>query len=224
MTATTTITSAQMRALEQAAMASGAVTGLELMERAGRGVVDVIHAEWPGATRAVVLCGPGNNGGDGFVIARLLHDAGLPVQVFVPIGFDALFDGTEGGEGDAWDNARAWCERGTVRRTPDSLTLCQDGETIILVDALLGIGQNRPADAILESYWDMWDTFANVSPDTDVHCVSVDIPTGYDTDTGALLAKNPFEPDIIVTFHQPKPVHKVLEQHGYRIIVKDIGL
>ena len=72
------LTAAQMRAIEAAAIASGEVTGLELMERAGRGVVEAVFEEWPElqatAHRAVVLCGPGNNGGDGFVVARLLEE------------------------------------------------------------------------------------------------------------------------------------------------------
>ena len=74
------LTAAQMRAVEAAAMASGRVTGLELMERAGAGVVAAILAEWPQMAKApqtaVVLCGPGNNGGDGLVAARHLHHFG----------------------------------------------------------------------------------------------------------------------------------------------------
>ena len=96
------LTAAQMRVIEQAAIESGEVTGLELMERAGQGVVEAIFEEWatlagaPAASveggaaptasgilprdisgrkmsRAVILCGPWNNGGDGFVVARLLR-------------------------------------------------------------------------------------------------------------------------------------------------------
>ena len=81
------LTASQMRAIETAAIESGAVSGLELMERAGAGVVAAAFAEWPdlahSAQRAVVLCGPGNNGGDGFVIARLLRQAGWHVDVFL---------------------------------------------------------------------------------------------------------------------------------------------
>ena len=79
------LTAAQMRAIEQAAITRGEVTGLELMERAGRGVVEAI-LEWrpelaTAPHKAVLLCGPGNNGGDGFVAARRLRDAGWPVRL-----------------------------------------------------------------------------------------------------------------------------------------------
>ena len=74
------LTAAQMRSIEQEAISSGEVTGLALMERAGRGVVDAVFEQWPELAktshRAVVLCGPGNNGGDGFVVARLLKEWG----------------------------------------------------------------------------------------------------------------------------------------------------
>ncbi|WP_270733079.1 NAD(P)H-hydrate epimerase [Shimia sp. Alg240-R146] len=102
------LTAAQMRAIEQAAIESGEVTGLGLMERAGQGVVEAIFEEWPEldtpkmahgtglrakaarwrlrrvaeTPRFGVLCGPGNTGGDGFVIAKLLADRGLKVEVF----------------------------------------------------------------------------------------------------------------------------------------------
>ena len=82
------LTAAQMRAIETGGdRQSGEVTGLELMERAGRGVVEAVFEEWPELAqtshRAVVLCGPGNNGGDGFVVARLLKEWGWEVEVFL---------------------------------------------------------------------------------------------------------------------------------------------
>ncbi|MEO1471546.1 MAG: NAD(P)H-hydrate epimerase, partial [Pseudomonadota bacterium] len=110
------LTAAQMRAIEQAAIDAGEVTGLALMERAGQGVVDAVLAWRPvlaeGAHRAVVLCGPGNNGGDGFVIARLLHARGWEVEVYLygrdPAALDTL-------PPDAAENARRWRALGTVR-------------------------------------------------------------------------------------------------------------
>ena len=78
--ATSLVTAAQLRAIEKAAIDSGAVTGGALMERAGRAVVDAIFAHWPKLAevpgRAIVLCGPGINGGDGYVIAHLLQEWG----------------------------------------------------------------------------------------------------------------------------------------------------
>ncbi|MBZ0123320.1 MAG: bifunctional ADP-dependent NAD(P)H-hydrate dehydratase/NAD(P)H-hydrate epimerase, partial [Roseovarius sp.] len=74
------LTAAQMRALETAWIESGAATGEELMERAGRGVVEAVFDTWPDLAaaphKAAVMCGPGNNGGDGFVVARLLRGWG----------------------------------------------------------------------------------------------------------------------------------------------------
>ena len=106
------LTAAQMRAIEAAAIASGQVTGLELMERAGRGVVEAVFQEWPelraGSYRAVVLCGPGGNGGDGFVVARLLKEWGWEVEVF-------LYGEVEGMPPDARVNYERWLGMGEVR-------------------------------------------------------------------------------------------------------------
>ena len=80
------LTAQEMREIEKSAIESGIATGAELMERAGRRVVEALHAEWPeagrAARRAIVLCGPGNNGGDGYVVARLLHGLGWTVSVY----------------------------------------------------------------------------------------------------------------------------------------------
>ncbi|WP_332909034.1 NAD(P)H-hydrate epimerase, partial [Paracoccus binzhouensis] len=78
------LTTRQMRAVEGAAIASGEVTGAALMERAGAGVVHAMLALWPECERpgrAVILCGPGNNGGDGYVVARLLAERGWQLRL-----------------------------------------------------------------------------------------------------------------------------------------------
>ena len=110
------LTAAQMRAIERAAIESGEVTGLELMERAGQGVVEAI-LEWrpelaTAPHRAVVLCGPGNNGGDGFVVARLLKQRGWEVDVFL-YGDEAKLPP------DAAENCRRWREFGEIRPVAD---------------------------------------------------------------------------------------------------------
>ena len=107
------LTSEQMRALEKRAMSSGEVSGLTLMERAGQGVVDAIFAKWPAfggkKLRALVLCGPGNNGGDGFVIARLLAARGWQVSLF-------LFGQAEKLPPDARVNHDRWVDTGAAVR------------------------------------------------------------------------------------------------------------
>ena len=115
------VTAAQMRACEAAEIASGTVTGRDLMERAGQGVVDAVLAEWPhlaaGQRRAVVLCGPGNNGGDGFVVARLLVQRGWVVDVH-------LFGDPDRLPPDAHANCQRWAAIGpmtTYRPQPPPL-------------------------------------------------------------------------------------------------------
>ena len=136
------LTAAQMRAIERAAIESGEVTGLELMERAGRGTVEAILEEWPelreGERRAVVLCGPGNNGGDGFVVARLLHERGWAVEVF-------LYGDPEKLPPDAQVNCERWMSIGGIG------SLLQDYDrratwqgTEVVVDSIFGVGLDRP--------------------------------------------------------------------------------
>ena len=238
------LTSAQMRAVEADAIASGAVTGLELMERAGQGVVAAILAAWPGlaagpaaglaagraaglaASRAIVLCGPGNNGGDGYVVARLLAALGWEVFVLATTAPERL-------PPDATANARRWQAAGGrigdygapgLGKLSLGHLLCDSDRDTVLIDALLGIGQDRRCDALLAPLNAALDHRSTVAPRTALHVVAVDLPTGYDADTGALLADAPVEPDLTVTFHAEKPVHQILRSGGYAVVVKDIGL
>jgi len=172
------LTAAQMRAAEQAAIDKGDVTGLELMERAGVGVVEAIF-EWrselaEGDGRAVVLCGPGNNGGDGFVIARLLKERGWTVEVF-------LYGDESKLPPDAAENCRRWRELGGLYKLddfPDS----DSPEPDLLIDALFGTGLTRPLDPEVSGY-------AHVIHDGREKCliVAVDIPSGVCADSGKEL-------------------------------------
>lgn len=188
------LSSAQMRAIEQAEIESGATTGMVLMERAGAGVVAAIAAHRPDAPRrAVVFCGPGNNGGDGYVIARLLHNAGWQVAVWAPL---------PPATPDAAVNAKAWSAHGAVVKVLDPDTL--DGA--IVIDALFGLGLARPVAV------QFWQPLA-LAQRRGAQIVAVDILSGVCADTGQVRAEGAYLPrgaDLTVTFQTPKPGHMLL--------------
>jgi hydroxyethylthiazole kinase-like uncharacterized protein yjeF len=208
-----------MRATEAAAIASGTVTGLELMERAGQGAAEAIAAQWPEARAALILCGPGNNGGDGYVVARLLDARGWRVAVCAAREAAALPpDAAAQALRCAGLPTRAW----SAEAVADLLTT-GDGP-ILVVDALLGIGQARDCSELLAPWWQALALSSGTGRDRDIHTVSLDVPTGLCSDSGALLARAPFEPELVVTFHAEKPVHQMLRNSGVRVVVADIGL
>ena len=200
------LTAAQMRAIEAAAIASGEVTGLELMERAGRGVVEAIFEEWPElkatAHRAVVLCGPGNNGGDGFVVARLLKEWGWEVEVF-------LYGDPERMPPDARVNYERWLGLGEVRDAAEIEDEDQliETEAAIFVDALFGTGLSRPVSLpshVLGPFFDFslrWQFDAEPT-----RTISIDIPSGMCADSGRTLGGVMWAA-MTVTFHAPKVGH-----------------
>ncbi|MEM8791999.1 MAG: NAD(P)H-hydrate dehydratase [Pseudomonadota bacterium] len=233
------LTAAQMRAIEQAAIESGEVTGLELMERAGRGVVEAI-LEWrpelaKTAHRAVVLCGPGNNGGDGFVVARLLKERGWEVEVFL-YGDEAKLPP------DAAENAQLWRKIGKIGAMCE-YELHADLPPHIEIDSLFGTGLTRPIeDPILwELLWgidDVLDTLVPVSKcgrgvrGSPPLTVAIDLPSGICANSGIELGGVPphgcraARQLLTVTFHAPKVGHLLSDGPDYsgQLTVKDIGL
>lgn len=215
------LTAAQMRAIEQAAIASGEVTGLELMERAGRGVVEAIFKEWPElratSRRALVLCGPGNNGGDGFVVARLLKEWGWEVEVF-------LYGDPSRLPPDARVNYERWGELGEV----EPLASLVNGKTTdVLFDALFGTGLKG---AFRDDIYDIVD-----GPMDDIQCfhrVAVDVPSGMCSDSGAGLdtvpprALSAFHCDLTVSFHKAKVGHFIGTgpEFSGKVACVDIGI
>lgn len=181
---------------------AGGISGERLMEAAGRAIAKAVLRR--GSTQAVaVLCGPGNNGGDGFVAARYLQEAGCQVRVSLLGRRDAL-------KGDARINADRWT--GAVEPlAAQSL----DGADCV-VDALFGAGLSREiaaeARAVIEAIGGR-------------HCISVDVPSGVHGDTGEVLGVAP-RADTTVTFFRPKPGHFLLpgRVHCGRLEVVDIGI
>jgi hydroxyethylthiazole kinase-like uncharacterized protein yjeF len=217
------LTAAQMRAIETAAIESGEVTGLELMERAGRGVVEAIFEEWPELAKtshkAVVLCGPGNNGGDGFVVARLLKEWGWEVEVF-------LYGDAEKLPPDARVNYKRWREVGEVHAWDNDRVgeVVSNAPVSLVVDALFGTGLTRALSSDLRSVWKAF--MISVWADDDVHFVAVDMPSGVCSDSGAELGQIALSANLTVTFHTMKQGHMLgsgPELCG-KVVVKSIGL
>lgn len=173
-------TAAQVRALDRAAIAGG-ITGLELMSRAGEAVYAEIRRRWPAARRWLVLCGAGNNGGDGYVIARLAAGEGLDVRV-VQLADPACIRGDA-----ATARARYLAAGGDERRFDGGLPAAD-----VVVDALLGTGLERPVEGDFAVAIEQ----ANALP---AHRVAVDIPSGLDTDTGRILGVA-FRAELTVSF------------------------
>lgn len=202
------LTSAQMRAIEKAAIESGDVTGLELMERAGRGVVEAIFEEWPELAqvpqaerraspphppeyfqnnerdwvrRAVVLCGPGNNGGDGFVVARLLRERGWDVEVF-------LYGDPGKLPPDARVNYERWGELGEaikpIKQAPSAMNEITVSGRLVVIDALFGTGLKRP---IPEELADTLEQLHTYRPEFYKQIVAVDVPSGVCADSGKII-------------------------------------
>lgn len=198
------LTPAQMGEADRAAIAAG-ISGLELMENAGRATAEAASKlAGPGA-RVLVACGPGNNGGDGFVAARHLQAAGYEVTV-------ALLGRPDHLKGDAAAMAARW----SGALIP--LEAAQPEAADVVVDALFGAGLSRPLDGVAS-------TFVQAVNSLPVRVVSVDVPSGLDG--GAGNAAGPVvEADTTVTFFRLKPGHLLLPGRVLcgDVVLADIGI
>ncbi len=193
----------EMYAADAAAMADG-VAGQRLMEAAGWQVASAIRRRFA-RRRVVVLCGPGNNGGDGFVVARLLASWGWPVRL-------ALLGEVDHLKGDAALMAARW--RGGV--TLPSVDLLDDDP--LVVDALFGAGLTRPLDGLARQLVEAINLRR-------LDVVAVDMPSGVDGDTGAVLGAAP-QALLTVTFFRPKAGHALMPGRLLcgELVVADIGI
>ena len=182
----------------------GGVASLDLMEAAGSAVARALMARWsPSLT--VVLCGPGNNGGDGFVVARHLAEAGLRARV-------ALLGDREALKGDAATMADRW--RGEV--VPLSQDALEGAD--LVVDALFGAGLTRELGGEAAA-------LAKATSTLGLPCLAVDMPSGVEGDTGQ-FAGTAFKANLTVTFFRRKPGHLLMPGRALcgEVETVDIGI
>lgn len=198
------LTPTEMAEADRMAIAGG-IPGHVLMERAGLAVAEEAARMVPPGARITVLCGPGNNGGDGFVAARLLSQAGYGVRL-------GLLGAVTRLTGDAATMAARW--PGTVDPLSPSLMAGAD----LAIDAIFGAGLARPVEGLAA---DVITALAAASAKR----LAVDVPSGVDGASGSVLGIAA-RADATVTFVRRKPGH-LLEPGGRlcgRVVLADIGV
>jgi NAD(P)H-hydrate epimerase len=197
------LTPRQMAAADRMTIAGG-VTGIQLMEAAGAAVARAVRAHWS-RRPVLVLCGPGNNGGDGFVAARHLANAGWPVKIALAGSMDRL-------RGDAAHHAGLWPS--SVAGLDPALL---DGAALV-IDALFGAGLSRAPEGAERAMME-------AVTQRKLPVCAVDVPSGLDGASGAVVG-TALRADVTVTFFRKKPGHVLLPGRVLcgEVVVADIGI
>ena len=181
-------TSAEVRTVDQFAINRQGIPGIELMERAGTAAFDAIRVRWPDARTLSVVCGSGNNGGDGYIVARLAHQQGWDVRAFPATAPDAL-------KGDA---RQAWLH---YREAGGELLnfMPEDFEGAeVVVDALLGTGLDREVSGPYANIIQAINRYrGRVARERGI--AAIDIPSGLNADTGAIMG-HAVKADLTISF------------------------
>jgi len=194
------LTSSQMQQIDRLTTERYGVPSLTLMENAGRSVVEFLEARLAPLAdhRIVILCGKGNNGGDGLVVARLLRDLGLKPRVL-------LFADPKGLRGDAALNWARLRSSGLPEIVAGSeawqAAAASFTNPTLFIDALLGTGLTKPLEGfLLEVVRDINTRFPSA------RVLAVDLPSGISADSGELIGEH-MRADFSVTFTAPKVAH-----------------
>jgi hydroxyethylthiazole kinase-like uncharacterized protein yjeF len=194
----------EMAEADRLAIAAG-IPGIELMENAGRAVAERVAARHQLGTEITVVAGPGNNGGDGLVAARILSERGYNVRVLA-------ISGREGLRADPAEMARR-LPLPLEPASPEALS-----GAMVVVDALFGAGLDRPVMGVGGAMIEAMNACG-------ASIIAVDLPSGINGSTGAVLA-NAVRADETVTFFRRKPGHLLLPGRLYcgKLQLANIGL
>ncbi len=211
------LTAAEMRQCDERTVESTGVSWLELMESAGSRVAEFVALQFPASPRILVLCGKGNNGGDGLVAARHLDAAGKQVRLLLLSPFEQLSD-----------EARGMFEKLPQALKKFSILLATEGDlhrapiedclrdTDLVLDAILGTGFHPPLRGVAAAL--KTKLAGHPAP-----VVSVDLPTGWDADSTAMSAPDAFRSDAVITFTAPKLAHVFAALTRGPVAVAQIG-
>ena len=210
------LTTDQMRRIDQRAIEDLGIPSLVLMENAAIGVADALGRSFPEVLRVAILCGPGNNGGDGLAVARHLfargysvtiailaasgslgNDCGVQLDIVQRIGLEVAFLATE-------SDVKGWFD--------------SHEESDLMVDALFGTGLSRPLEGLQELA--VSQMLASRAP-----VLAVDVPSGLDTDLPELIGPH-CPAELTVTFAAPKLAHLLgpASISVGELVVADLGL
>lgn len=208
----------QIREIDRITIEETGIPEEVLMENAGHAVVYAMAEQIPDLTGSsiLILCGPGNNGGDGFVAARLLNNLGFDCSICLCGDMNAL-------KGAAKINATIVANMGIPVKTiaaGESLRQVFDliQTTDVIVDALFGTGLHRPLSGIYPALIDAVN-------DSDAIVVSVDLPSGMSADTCTLIGPT-INADLTITFGLPKPALVMFPsaESAGQVVVADISI
>ena len=213
------LSAAEMQACDRVTTEQFGIPSIDLMRNAANSVANFVREQFPQAQRITILCGRGNNGGDGLMTASLLIESGLDVKTI-------LLGDPENLKGDA---AQAWAELRAIAYASVEIVIAAEElpkhfgalKTDLIIDAVLGTGFKPPLRGLPLAVFE-WLKFAAELPPI----LAIDLPSGWDADSTESTAENAYPADAAVTFTAPKPAH-VFGQltHSIRqpIVVASIG-
>src|ERR1700684_224570 len=191
------LTADEMRTVDRVTTERFRIASLDLMHHAGAAVARFVLREFRDCNHIAVLCGKGNNGGDGFVVARDLDAAGRKVRVLL-LGYPADLKGDAKAAFEEMALAPVLVPDETTLDSPPFLDLLDSAD--LFIDAIVGTGFKPPLRGVTAALRDRVNAL-------EVPVVAVDLPSGWDADSCAFSVEGAFRANAVVTFTAPKLAH-----------------